>query len=127
MTLVGRLIERTATEIYGNFKLVRYLLTMLVCLMLAALPRNADARRATKDDGAQQDLEWNIEAPRLRIAQGGGMSLSDAIDSVRSRGNVERIISAETKVSGGREVHYIKVLTKDGKVQTHKVQGRKVG
>ncbi len=95
--------------------------------MLAALPQDADARRATKDDGAQQGLEWNIEAPRLRIAQGGGMSLSDAIDSVRSRGNVERIISAETKVSGGREVHHIKVLTKDGKVQTHKVQGRKLG
>ena len=55
------------------------------------------------------------------------MSLSEAIDSVRRGGNVERVISAETKVSGGREVHHIKVLTKDGKVQTHKVQGRKLG
>ena len=99
---------------------------MAVCLVLAALPQQADARRADKDVGAAQGLEWNAELPRLRIAQGGCMSLSDAIDSVRRRGNVERIVSAETRVSGGREVHQIKVLTKDGKVQTHTVQGCKV-
>jgi DNA-binding transcriptional ArsR family regulator len=52
------------------------------------------------------------------------MSLSQAIQSVRRNGNVERIISAETKVSGGRETHHIKVLTKDGKVKTHRVPGR---
>jgi len=100
---------------------------MAVCLVLAALPQQADARRADKDVGSAQGLEWNAELPRLQIAQGGGMSLSEAIDSVRRGGNVERVISAETKVSGGREVHHIKVLTKDGKVQTHKVQGRKLG
>jgi hypothetical protein len=100
---------------------------MAVCLVLAAMPQQADARRADKDVGAAQGLEWNAELPRLQIAQGGGMSLSQAIDSVRRGGNVERVISAETKVSGGREVHHIKVLTKDGKVQTHKVQGRKLG
>ncbi len=99
---------------------------MAAFLLLAALPLDADARRADKDISAQQGLEWNLESPRLHATQGGGMSLSEAIDSVRSRGNVERIISAVTKVSGGREVHHIKVLTKDGKVQTHKVQGRKI-
>ncbi len=94
--------------------------------MLAALPQQADARRADNEVGAQQSLEWNVEVPRLQFAQGGGMSLSDAIESVRRGGNVKQVISAETKVSGGREVHHIKVLTKDGKVQTHKVQGRKL-
>lgn len=47
------------------------------------------------------------------------MTLSQAIDSIRRRGNVERVISAETK----GKVHHIKVLTKDGKVQTHRIQG----
>jgi hypothetical protein len=37
----------------------------------------------------------------------------------------DRIVSAETRVQGGREVHHIKVLTKDGKVKTHKVDGRR--
>jgi len=64
--------------------------------------------------------------PQMEIAQSNGMSLSQAVDSVRRRGNVERVISARTQVSGGREVHIIKVLTKDHKVQTHRVQGRKL-
>lgn len=59
----------------------------------------------------------------MATTQGKCMSLSEAIDSIRRRGDVERVISAETRVSGGREVHYIKVLTKDGKVQTRKVPG----
>ena len=52
------------------------------------------------------------------------MSLSEAIESVR-RKTGGRVVSAETKVQGGREVHHIKVLTKDGKVRTHKVNGRR--
>ncbi len=99
---------------------------MVAFLLLAALPLDADARRADKDISAQQGLEWNLESPRLHATQGGGMSLSDAIDSVRRGGNVKQVIDAHTEVSGGREVHVIKVLTKDGKVRTHRVQGRKV-
>jgi uncharacterized membrane protein YkoI len=61
------------------------------------------------------------------VSQGsGGKSLSEAVEQVR-RQTGGRILSAETKVQGGREVHHIKVLTKDGKVQTHKVQGKKRG
>lgn len=52
-------------------------------------------------------------------------SLSEAVEQIRRRGNVERVISAQTRVSGGREVHHIKVLTKDGKVRTHTVNGCK--
>ncbi len=50
-------------------------------------------------------------------AQRRCMSLSQAVDSVRRRGNVERVISAETR----GDTHHIKVLTKDGKVRTHRV------
>ena len=67
------------------------------------------------------------EGQTLSTTQQGCMSLSQAIDSVRRRGNVERVISANTRTSGGRETHHIKVLTKDGKVKTHKIQGRKRG
>ncbi len=78
------------------------------------------------DDGldALPGFESSIDRPRLEAMQGDGMSLSEAIDSVRRGGNVKQIISAETKVSGGREVHHIKVLTKDGKVKTHTRPGR---
>ncbi len=63
---------------------------------------------------------------RIQTAQNDGMSLSDAVEQVR-RQTDGRIISAETRTSNGREVHHIKVLTKDGKVKTHKIQGRARG
>ncbi len=63
---------------------------------------------------------------RIQIAQNDGMSLSEAVEQVR-RQTDGRIVSAETRNNNGREVHHIKVLTKDGKVKTHKIQGRKRG
>lgn len=77
------------------------------------------------------DIEETLRAQHVQYrgpqayhtAQQGGMTLAQAIESVRRRTN-GRVVSAETKVQGGREVHYIKVLTKDGKVKTHKVSGR---
>jgi uncharacterized membrane protein YkoI len=63
---------------------------------------------------------------RIQMAQNDGMSLSDAVEQVR-RQTDGRIISAETRTSNGGEVHHIKVLTKDGKVKTHKIQGRTRG
>jgi uncharacterized membrane protein YkoI len=60
----------------------------------------------------------------LQVAQNDGMTLSEAVESVRQRTD-GRIVSAETKTKNGNEVHHIKVLTKDGKVKTYKVQGRK--
>jgi len=61
------------------------------------------------------------------VAQGnGGKSLSEAVEQVR-RQTGGQILSADTKVEGNREVHLIKVLHKDGKVKTHRVQGRKRG
>ena len=85
-------------------------LILISCLLLAApaAAQNADSQG------------------RIQTAQNNGMSLSDAVEQVR-RQTDGRIISAETRTSNGREVHYIKVLTKDGKVKTHKIQGRARG
>ena len=59
----------------------------------------------------------------LEVTQGNGKSLSEAIEQVRRRTN-GRIVGAETRISGNREVHYIKVLTADGKVKSVRVPGR---
>ena len=100
---------------------MRKILLIVALSAAALLPLRADAF----------DLEENLKAqhvqyepaPQLGVAQ-DGMSLSEAIESVR-RKTGGKILSAETRVQGGREVHHIKVLTKDGKVRTHKVNGRR--
>jgi uncharacterized membrane protein YkoI len=102
---------------------MRFALTLMMLGAAVLLPLRANAF----------DLEENLKAlhvqyqgePQLQVTQSDGMSLSEAIESVRSRTG-GRVVSAETKVSNGREVHYIKVLTEDGKVRTHKVNGRRV-
>ena len=53
------------------------------------------------------------------------MSLDEAIARVRRRGDVERIISAETRRQGDREVHVIRYMTKDQKVKTATFDGRR--
>jgi hypothetical protein len=58
----------------------------------------------------------------LLIAQGNCTSLGEAVERVRRQYN-GRIVSAETRTSGNREVHHIKVLTSDGKVKTVTVPG----
>ena len=57
------------------------------------------------------------------LAQNDGPSLSEAVEQVRRQYN-GRIVSAETRISGNREVHYVKVLTEDGKVKTVRINGR---
>ena len=90
---------------------MRFLLIMLLSCVLATTPVSA------------QESE---SGHAIRIVQNDGMTLSEAVESVRRSTN-GRIVSAETRTSGGREVHYVKVLTKDGKVKTHKIPGRKIG
>ncbi len=55
------------------------------------------------------------------------MTLQEAIRCVRSQGNVDRILQAETRVDSGRAVHYIKVLTTNQKIRTYKIPGRTGG
>ena len=94
-----------------------------IVAVLLATPLSASEARTF--DGAVSVVQ--LGSVRFEVAQSNGMSLSQAVESVRRRGNVERVISAETQVSGGREIHVIKVLTKDGKVRTHRVNGRRRG
>ena len=90
---------------------MRILLTALVLAATALLPSPAIA----------VDV-FEARTTILQVAQSDGMSLSQAIESVRRRTG-GKVLSAETRVQGGREVHHIKVLTKDGKDKTHKVNG----
>ena len=118
---------------YGNL-LVRLLLTICLILPLAITPLSAkafDLEQSLRDvatgqyDG-QYDGPYDRISRDYRIAQNnGGMTLSQAIEKVR-RDTGGQIVSAETKVSNGRETHHVKVLTKDGKVKTVKVPGRTV-
>ncbi len=98
---------------------LRYLLLILCCVALA-MP--AAARVA--DDRVQAPVEAMLGLPEGSVAQRDGMTLSEAVESVRRRGDVERVISAETHNNNGREVHHIRVMTTDGKVTTFKIGGR---
>lgn len=107
--------------------LVRYSAIFLLCGMLAVTPVNAEAFDLEQSLRELQAQYYDGAGPEYRVMQNnGGKSLSEAVEQVRRQTN-GKILSAETRVSGNREVHHIKVLTKDGKVKTHKVQGRKRG
>jgi uncharacterized membrane protein YkoI len=107
---------------------MRIALTLLALAAVVAWPPQASGWPA---DAGVFDLEAELRAQHvqydgeqiLQVTQ-DGMSLSQAIESVRKRTG-GKVLSAETKVQGDREVHHIKVLTKDGKVRTHKVNGRR--
>ena len=95
-------------------------LTLVMLTALALLPLRSEAfdlEQSLKEQHVQYQGE-----PEYRVAQGNCTSLSQATEQVR-RQTGGRVVSAQTRVQGGREVHYIKVLTPDGKVRTHKVNG----
>lgn len=92
---------------------MKFFFTMIIAgLLLGVAYSGAAAAAQPRDDGRV-----------VLLAQGNGMTLDQAVEQVRRQYN-GRIVSAETKVSGNREVHYIKVLTEDGKVKTVTVPGR---
>lgn len=104
---------------------VTNLLRILICsaVMFAPFAAQAfDLEESLKQLHEQYQAQDGAYAP---LAKGGGMSLDDAIASVRRRGDVERIISAETRREGNREVHVIRYMTKDQKVRTAKFDGRR--
>lgn len=99
---------------------MRWVLTMLILFSAASLPGTAaafDLEEALK----QQHVQYS--GSDILFAAQGGMTLQQAIKSIHLNAG-DKVISAETRTEGGREVHYIKVLTKDGKVRTYKVNGR---
>ena len=97
------------------------LISLIAAVML--MPAAADAfdlEESLRQLHVQHQESWQ---PDLLAAK-DGMTLDQAIDSVRRRGDVDRILSAETRRDGNREMHHIRYLTKDGKVKTAKVRGR---
>jgi uncharacterized membrane protein YkoI len=99
---------------------MRFALTILVLAGLVFVPARSDAFDIEQTLKAQH-VQYQGEQT-FRVVQQGGMTLAQAIESVRRRTG-GRVVDAKTKISGGCEVHYIKVL-KDGRVSTHRVNGR---
>jgi hypothetical protein len=96
-----------------------------ISLIAAVLlvPAAADAFDLEESLRELQVQHQQVQKQDLRVAK-DGMTLDQAIESVRRRGDVDRILSAETRRDGDRETHYIRYLTKDGKVKTAKIRGR---
>lgn len=72
---------------------------------------------AMTGDVAEQAVETDDA-----LRQGRCPSLNEAVERVRRQYN-GRIVGAETRVRGGREVHIIKVLTNAGTVKTVRIPG----
>jgi len=101
---------------------IRLILISLIAVAFAT-PATAsafDLEESLRQLHVQHQQAWK---PDLRAAK-DGMTLDQAIESVRQRGDVDRILSAETRRDGDRETHHIRYLTKDGKVKTAKIRGR---
>ncbi len=98
------------------------LTTFLLITLVLCVPAAANAFDI--EESLRQVHVQHREAtqPDLRVAR-DGMTLEQAIESVRRRGDVDRILSAETRRDGDRETHHIRYLTKDGKVKTAKIRG----
>ena len=98
------------------------LLALAVCAAPQSLADKFDLGDLLGRVGAVVVADGN-DGRNLMIAQSNGPTLSEAVEMVK-RQYKGRIVSAETRTSGGREVHHIKVLTEDGKVKTVRIQGR---
>lgn len=95
----------------------------LTILLLAGLAMSPARSQAFDIEDTLKSLHVQYQAEQTAsVSQQGGVTLAQAIEQVRRRTD-GRVVSAETRIQGGREVHYIKVLTKDGKVKTHTVSG----
>ncbi len=105
---------------------IRPKITLTAALALAFSMFAAPASALMLSDEPVDGVVGEPESPPMVIAQSRGMTLSQAVEQVRRRGDVERVISAETQVRNGREVHVIKVLTRDGRVTTHRIPGRQL-
>ncbi|HEB95476.1 MAG TPA: ribosome biogenesis GTPase RsgA [Sedimenticola thiotaurini] len=62
-------------------------------------------------------------APARSPGGGGYQSLDSAVSGVRQRSG-GRVLSAETRQEEGRPVHYIRLLTPDGRVRRVRIDAR---
>ena len=115
-----------ALPLLSGIKVIKTLPTLLItALVLTPFGAQAfDLEESLKQLHEQYRMH---EAADIRVAQGGGMTLDQAIESVRRRGDVDKILSAQTKREGDRDVHHIRYLTKNGTVKTARINGRSRG
>jgi len=106
---------------------VTNLLRILICSAVILAPPGAQAFDLEESLKQLHEQYRMHEAADIRVAQGGGMTLDQAIESVRRRGDVDKILSAQTKREGDRDVHHIRYLTKNGTVKTARINGRSRG
>ena len=98
------------------------LIALAVCTAPAALAGKFDLGDllGQVEGGAVADGK---DGRNLMIAQSNGPTLSEAVEMVKRQCKCQ-IIHAETRTSGGREVHHIRFMTKDGTVKERAIQGR---
>jgi hypothetical protein len=95
---------------------------MLAKLVLTATMVGICTTALAHDESGAVGNAYVTAGGHLLIAQGNCTSLGEAVERVRRQYN-GRIVSAETRISGNREVHHIRVLTSDGKVTTVTIPG----
>ena len=87
-------------------------ITLILCGVLASMPV---AAQRFSSGGMVRFGEQPIH-----LAQAGGESLDSAVARIRNQTG-GRVLSAETRNEGGVQVHYIRILTKKGKVKRFRV------
>ena len=97
--------------------------TLLTILLLSATLLASGQGAAAQVAPA---LVRQVVLPALETMQSNGVSLGQAVEQVRRQCNC-RIVSAETKVSGNRETHVIRVVMPDGKVKQFQIAGKRRG
>ena len=97
---------------------MRIILTILAAAVILVMAGTSTAATA----GTAGLFVEHVVEPAVTMRQGRCPSLSEAVERVRRQYN-GRIVGAETRVSGGRETHIIKVLTNDGTVKTVRIPG----
>ncbi len=95
--------------ITGQVKLV---VTLMLCGVLVSMPV---AAQRFSVDGMER-----VQPQHLILARAGGENLNSAVARIRKQTG-GRVLSAETRQEGDSQVHYIRVLTRDGKVRNIRV------
>jgi hypothetical protein len=91
---------------------VKAVVALTLCGVLVSMPVVAQRYSV-------RDLAPLNQQPMV-LAQAGGESLDSAVSRVR-RQTGGRVLSAETRQEDGQQVHYIRVITKNGKVKNIRV------
>ncbi len=91
---------------------IKSVITLILCGVLVSMP--VAAQRYSLRELAP------LNQQRMVLAQGGGESLNSAVSRIRKQTG-GRVLSAETREENGQQVHYIRVLTQNGKVKNIRI------